>query len=207
MVILKCRKHLWLRYLYLALFGTLKSSTLKQKLTLNACAFVLLQTQRRLSLEDWCFYKSHHIVILILNAFLLLPPSISLLFRQTPSFLIPTVTTCTASPPSSTWPPPLTSHRRNDCEYNKTCICCPFRQGYILFQKKTAFICKHPHLFNVVPVGQVQQWTTWSVSMRRRREVRNHTVFTWTTSFASPCLHTTAESLTHVPTGTSMSLR
>lgn len=40
-------------------------------------------------------------------------------FRQTPFFLIPTVITFTAFLPSSTWQLPLTSHRRNDCEYTK----------------------------------------------------------------------------------------
>lgn len=58
----------------------------------------------------------------ILTAFLFDKMFSHLVFRQTPFFLIPIVTTFTAFLPSSTWQLPLTSHRRNDCEYNETLV-------------------------------------------------------------------------------------
>lgn len=124
MVIMKCDKYLWHVYSFIVL-----SSTLKEKLSLNICACVLLQNKHFNTLEVGVFWKTDSynsvIVILILDAYFIVPPPVPLLFRQTPSFHIPTVTTCTAFPPSSTWQPPLTLHSRNDCEYTQTCIFSP----------------------------------------------------------------------------------
>ncbi len=102
------------------LYGILICSPLKKKLSLNVC--VSLQNEHCITLEELQLQLSYFIVIPILNTSFLFPPPALLLFRQTPSFLIPTVTTCTAFPPSSTWQPPLTSHSRNDCEYTQTRI-------------------------------------------------------------------------------------